>query len=129
MKNNYIIHSIYRIVFISLLLPPWVAYPVYSDNQPQLSNQTSTLNQQDNSPKCDCPIQLDRIKEFGGEVVIDGSMRVLEPLMGKVFDMVEISTPVTPAANHSRLFLRADGSKSSLVIIFDDGTTTKIVGN
>lgn len=72
---------------------------------------------------------LQRVKEIGGEVVIDGSMRVLEPIMGKVFDLVEISTPVTPATNHARIFLRADGTKQTLVIIYDDGTTDNIATN
>lgn len=70
-----------------------------------------------------------RIKEFGGEIIIDGSLRVFEPLSAKTFDLVEISTPVTPAANHARIFLRADGTKQSLVILYDDGTAETIVSN
>jgi hypothetical protein len=75
------------------------------------------------------PTEFKRINELGGEVLIDGSLRVLEPINGKVFDLVEISTPVTPAANHARIFLRADGSKQTLVILYDDGSTDNIATN
>lgn len=73
--------------------------------------------------------KLRRVKELGGEVLIDGSLRVLEPGYFKVFDMVETSTPVVAGSNHARLFLRADGTKQSLVIGWDDGTYTRITGN
>lgn len=78
--------------------------------------------------KCECK-ELKRIDELGGEVVIDGSLRVLEANQSRIIDMVEISTPVVSGSNHARLFLRADGSKSSLVIGWDDGTYTRITGN
>jgi hypothetical protein len=70
-----------------------------------------------------------RIKEEGGTIIIDGSLQVLEQSNVKTWDLVEISTPVTPAANHARIFLRADTTKSSLVILFDDGTSFRIAGN
>ena len=71
-----------------------------------------------------------RIKELSGEVIIDGSLKVLETINGlKSFDLVEISTPVTPAANHARIFLRADGTKQTLVILYDDGTIDNIATN
>lgn len=75
-------------------------------------------------------VKLKRIKENGGEVIIDGSLNVLDTVYGtKSFDLVEISTPVTPATNHARIFLRADGTKQTLVIIYDDGTTDNIATN
>jgi hypothetical protein len=94
-------------------------------NSDVVTNQQSIKQ---NDSQCDCN-EFKRIKEIGGEVVIDGSIRVLEPVYSKVFDLVEVSTPVTPATNHARLFLRADGTKQSLVVIFDDATVVKIAGN
>lgn len=70
-----------------------------------------------------------RIIDMNGVVGIDGSLRVLEANYTKVFDLVEISTPVAPGVNHARIFLRADGSKQSLVAEWDDGTFTRLAGN
>jgi hypothetical protein len=67
--------------------------------------------------------------ESGGAGYVDGSLRVFGTNSALVFDLVEVSTPVAPAANHARLFLRADGSKSSLIVQWDDGTTSRIAGN
>lgn len=115
--------SIYRSVLISLICIVNIGSISIAADLVMHQNQKNDPN------KPAAPKELKRIEEVGGEVVIDGSLRVLEPVMGKVFDLVEVSTPVTPATNHARVFLRADGAKQSLVIIFDDGTTTKIVGN
>lgn len=71
-----------------------------------------------------------RMKVVGGEVICDGSFRTLESNYTKIFDLVEVSTPVTPAANHIRLYVvTGTGSKQQLNVIFDDGTTAKIAGN
>jgi hypothetical protein len=67
--------------------------------------------------------------ESGGAAYIDGSLQVFGTNKALGFDLVEVSTPVTPAANHMRLFLRADGTKSSLVAVWDDGSTSRIAGN
>lgn len=108
-----------------------ISNTLYSaEGSDSLTNKHVTRKSDVNMEPAPQPQPLKRIREIGGEVLIDGSMRVLEPLyMSDMFDMVEISTPVTPSSNHARIFLRADGTKSSVVIIFDDGTTTKIVGN
>lgn len=72
---------------------------------------------------------FNRIIDMNGVVGIDGSLRVLESNYTKVFDLVETSTPVIAGSNHARLFLRADGSKQSLIVSWDDGTYTRITGN
>lgn len=75
------------------------------------------------------PETLKRVSEIGGEVLIDGSLRVTAPTFTLVEDLVEVSTPVASATNHARIFLRADGTKQSLVVMFDDATFVKIAGN
>lgn len=64
-----------------------------------------------------------RIKETGHEVIIDGSLRVLETIFSQEVNFVEISTPATPASNHARVFLRPDGT---LAYIRDDGNVVDI---
>lgn len=73
--------------------------------------------------------ELKRIKELGGEVLIDGSVRITEPIYGKNLDLVEISTSVTPVANHARLFIVAQGTFTVLKIQFDNGQINTITNN
>jgi hypothetical protein len=70
-----------------------------------------------------------RIKIVSGEVVIDGSLKALEPIYGKVFDLVETSTPVTPAPNHVRIFAVAIGTATAVKAIYDDGRILVINNN
>lgn len=120
--------SIYRVVLvISVISPLSYATSLYVGPSKGNERKDNTPSQGiPATPKCEC---LKRVSENGGEVLVDGSLRVFEPVMGKVFDLVEVSTPVTPAANHARLFLRADGTKQTLVILYDDGTIDNIASN
>ncbi len=74
--------------------------------------------------------QFTRIIDLNGVVGIDGSLRVLESTFVKRFDLVEISTPVTPAVNHAIIFLTpGSGSKQQISILWDDGTLSRLAGN
>ena len=70
-----------------------------------------------------------RIIETGNDVIIDGSLRILEQNFIKSTDLVEISTPVTPASNHGRIFLRADGTGQTLAFVNDAGTVVPLGGS
>lgn len=73
---------------------------------------------------------LGRIIDMNGVVGIDGSLRVLETNYVKIFDLVEVSTPVTPVVNHARIFLTPGaGTKQQLSILWDDGTASRLAGN
>lgn len=69
------------------------------------------------------------MSENGGEVIIDGSLKVLEPVMGKIFDVVETTEPVTPASNHARLYVVAKGTYTILKVMFDDGVVKVLTNN
>lgn len=71
-----------------------------------------------------------RISENGGEVLVDGTLRVLEPIYGKTLDLVEVSsTPVTPIANHVRLYAVGVGTYTVIRALFDDGTSKVLINN
>lgn len=131
MKNNFFSeippHNwlIIKCVCTGLFITLFCTIPIYSEEPSGFTHQ-SLLQEK---PSKIISSELKRVKEIGGEVVIDGSLRVLEPGFIKVWDVVEISTPVVAGANHARIFLRADGTKSSLIIGWDDGTYTRIAGN
>lgn len=93
-----------------------------STNSDKKETTVNTIDRHDEPP-------FNRIIDMNGVVGIDGSLRVLEANYTKIFDLVEVSTPVVAAANHARLFLRADGTKQSLMISWDDGTYTRLAGN
>ncbi len=102
---------------------------VYGENQGELS-ASSGLTETKVKPADRLNQEpFTRIIDMNGVVGIDGSLRVLEANYVKIFDLVEISTPVVAGSNHARIFLRADGAKQSLVIGWDDGTYTRITGN
>lgn len=74
----------------------------------------------------DCP----QTKCLGGLTFIDSSVEVTGVVKSdKFFELVEISTPSSPSSNHVKIWVRADGTKTSIVATFDDGTTTRITGN
>lgn len=73
--------------------------------------------------------ELNRISENGGQVIIDGSLRVLEPIYAKDFDLVETTVPVTPITNHVRLYAVASGTYTVIKALFDDGTTKTVTNN
>ena len=106
-----------------------VTIPLLAQNQSDLAIQKDIVEKDDVTTHRTLSKHPSRIKETGGEIIIDGSIRILEQNFTKVFDLVEVSTPATPATNHVKIWLRADAAKQSLMITFDDGTHTRITGN
>lgn len=118
------------IYLLSILLAFSTSY-VLGENVGVNSGRSSDVEKGEKPVKTKptAPVPLKRIKEVGGEVVVDGSMRVLEPIMGKVFDLVETSTPVTPSVNHVRIFAVSIGTATAVKAIFDDGRIIVITNN
>jgi hypothetical protein len=49
-------------------------------------------------------------------------------LSSKFYELVEISTPATPTANHARLFIKDNGlGKTQLCVRFANGTVKVLV--
>jgi hypothetical protein len=116
--------SVYVIVFVL------AARFCFGEEQADNTMQYGPLTPVHNRPETIDDKISDRIIDMNGVVGIDGSLRVLETTYTKIFDLVEISTPVTPAANHARIFLTpGTGSKQQISVIFDDGTTAKMASN
>lgn len=100
------------------------ATAVFCKAEESVTNSTSLQAVSVNSKKAPKTRLSDksRILETGNDVIIDGSLRVLEQNFNKSIDLVEISTPVTPSTNHGRLFLRPDGTAQALILLLDDGS-------
>ncbi len=115
LEQNASIIVVICILSFSLLV---IAKLLYGQDQVDNSIQSAPQVISDKKDKPECPV----LSCTSGEAFVDGSLRVFEGNYVKMVDLVEISTPVAPAANHARIFLRPDGSKQSLVVIFDDST-------
>lgn len=123
-SSSYISLSVKLFLLFFLVSPVFSADNVDNTMQlPGMKNSPTSYKQDSISP------EFKRIKENGGEVIIDGSLRVLEPSYVKVEDLVEISTPVTPASNHVRLFAIEQGTYTVIKVLFDDGTSKVITNN
>lgn len=124
---------IYRIVLIVSILRLFLTTPGYCDGPaiPVTNPVVNTIQNEirDQQKKEKPPVELKRIKEVGGEVVIDGSLRVLEPVMTKVLDLTETTTPVTPVSNHVRLYAVESGTFTIIKVLFDDGTSKTLANN
>lgn len=72
-----------------------------------------------------------RMKAEGGQVVVDGSLRVNEFIIPKYIELVETSTPTTPTSNHVKIWLNQDvgTNKQSLRIQYEDGTVKVLSQN
>ncbi len=108
---------------------------VFSDQTQDAINQAENTKRTNHAvgdvkkdPPKDGP-RLKHVSENGGEVLIDGSLRVYEPIYGKNIDLVEISTSVKPLANHVRLYAVASGSYTVLKAQFDDGQEAVVTHN
>ena len=73
--------------------------------------------------------QLKRVSENGGQVIVDGSLRVNEPIYTEILDLVEVSTSVAAAPNHVRLFAVAVGTYTVIKAQFDNGTVITLGNN
>jgi hypothetical protein len=124
MKTPYI-PSILRIVLTAIIIPVLCDGVLIANNQ--TDNTTRTV-----APR---PIQekqlqeLNRVSENGGEVLIDGSLRVFEPIYIKNIDLVEISTSVKPIVNHVRIYAVAVGTYTVIKVQFDDGQEKVLTNN
>lgn len=123
-KKSYI-PSDFIVFLICWVLLVALCIKCFSAEQADLATQSNVSKE---APKCECQ-KLERIKEIGGEVLIDGSVRVVEPIYLKEADFVEISTSVKPASNHVRIYAVANGTFTVIKAQFDDGQERTITNN
>lgn len=121
-------HALIRPEYLFLFYLLFLATPSFSEEQvnntangaPNMKNELVTSK--DRNP------EKSILKELGGQLLVDGSIRVLEPVYSKTLDLVEISTSVTPAVDHVRIYAVAVGTYTVIKAQFQNGTVI-ILGN
>jgi hypothetical protein len=123
------ITAILRTVLIAAIAAVLATSFVIAENPPAKSTQHGTPHAYVEKREMPDPAKLKRVSEDGAEVLIDGTLRVFEPIYTKNIDFVEISTSVKPVSNHVRLYAVSVGTYTVIRVQFDDGQDKVLINN